>query len=198
MTNATFDALFGGPPRQPEQLLDQRHMDLAASIQAVTEEVVLRLTRGAGRGDRREKSLPRGRRRAELRRQRQDLSRRQFRAASGSSRPLAMPAARSARPWPPITYLERAATHPVREPDAMQGAYLGPAYAQADIEHRLDAAGAKFHVVDDTALIAETADSAGGRQGGRLVPGPNGVRPSRAWRAARSSATRVRPACRRR
>ena len=45
MTNATFDELFGGPPRQPDELLTQRHMDLAASIQAVTEEVVLRLTR---------------------------------------------------------------------------------------------------------------------------------------------------------
>lgn len=45
MTNARFDALFGGPPRKSEERLDQRHMDLAASIQAVTEEVVLKLTR---------------------------------------------------------------------------------------------------------------------------------------------------------
>src|SRR5665213_48604 len=45
MTNEKFDALFGGPPRNPKSLLDSRHMDLAASIQAVTEEVVLRLTR---------------------------------------------------------------------------------------------------------------------------------------------------------
>ena len=45
MTNDKFDALFGGPARKPEQLLDQHHMDLAASIQAVTEEIVLRLTR---------------------------------------------------------------------------------------------------------------------------------------------------------
>lgn len=45
MTNARFDALFGGPPRKPEKWLTQREMDLAASIQAVTEEVVLRLSR---------------------------------------------------------------------------------------------------------------------------------------------------------
>ena len=45
MTNGKFDALFGGPPRKPEELLTQREMDLAASIQAVTEEIVLRLTR---------------------------------------------------------------------------------------------------------------------------------------------------------
>ena len=45
MTNAKFDALLGGPPRKSDQLLDQHHMDFAASIQAVTEEIVLRLTR---------------------------------------------------------------------------------------------------------------------------------------------------------
>ena len=45
MTNRRFHALFGGPPRRPESDLQQRHMDLAASIQAVTEEVVLRIAR---------------------------------------------------------------------------------------------------------------------------------------------------------
>src|SRR5437773_2789797 len=45
MTNRRFDQLFGGPPRDPESDLLQRHMDLAASIQAVTEEVILRLGR---------------------------------------------------------------------------------------------------------------------------------------------------------
>ena len=45
MTNAKFDALFGGPPREPDEPLTQRHMDLAASAQAVIEEAVLRLTR---------------------------------------------------------------------------------------------------------------------------------------------------------
>ncbi len=43
MTGPRFDRLFGGPPRAPESMLEQRHMDLAASIQAVTEEVVLRI-----------------------------------------------------------------------------------------------------------------------------------------------------------
>jgi carbamoyltransferase len=45
MTNRRFDRLFGGAPRNPESNLEQRHMDLAASIQAVTEEVMLRMTR---------------------------------------------------------------------------------------------------------------------------------------------------------
>jgi carbamoyltransferase len=45
MTGKRFDDLFGGPPRAPESRLEQRHMDLAASIQAVTEEAVLRIAR---------------------------------------------------------------------------------------------------------------------------------------------------------
>jgi carbamoyltransferase len=45
MTNARFDDLFDGPPRPPEALLTQREMDLAASVQAVLEEVVLRITK---------------------------------------------------------------------------------------------------------------------------------------------------------
>jgi hypothetical protein len=45
MTNERFDALFGHPARKPEELLTQFQMDVAASIQAVTEEVILRLAR---------------------------------------------------------------------------------------------------------------------------------------------------------
>ncbi len=45
MTNARFDALFGGPPREPESEITQRDMDVAASIQKVTEEIVLRAGR---------------------------------------------------------------------------------------------------------------------------------------------------------
>jgi carbamoyltransferase len=49
MTNRRFDALFGGPPRHPEAMLEQRHMDVAASIQKVTEEVMLRMAAEARR-----------------------------------------------------------------------------------------------------------------------------------------------------
>jgi len=45
MTNGRFDALVGGRPRGPEEPLTQRHMDLAASVQVVLEEIMLRLTR---------------------------------------------------------------------------------------------------------------------------------------------------------
>src|SRR2546426_780640 len=45
MTNAAFDGLFGGPPRKPESRLTRRHMDLARSIQAVTDEIMSRMAR---------------------------------------------------------------------------------------------------------------------------------------------------------
>ena len=45
MTSPRFHRLFGGPPRRPESEITQRHMDLAASIQAVTEDIMLRMTR---------------------------------------------------------------------------------------------------------------------------------------------------------
>jgi len=44
MTNAAFDKLFGGKPRRPESRITQREMDLARSIQAITEEVMLKMT----------------------------------------------------------------------------------------------------------------------------------------------------------
>lgn len=49
MTNKRFHELFGGPPRSPESQLEQRHMDLAASVQAVTEEIFLHMAREAAR-----------------------------------------------------------------------------------------------------------------------------------------------------
>ena len=49
MTNSRFHKLFGGSPRKPESKITQRDMDLAASIQEVTEEIVLRMARHAGK-----------------------------------------------------------------------------------------------------------------------------------------------------
>ena len=45
MTSTKFDRLFGGPPRKPETPVAQRDMDIAASIQKVTEEIMLRMAR---------------------------------------------------------------------------------------------------------------------------------------------------------
>ena len=49
MTNAAFNELFGGPPRVPESKLTQKEMDLARSVQVVTEEIMLRMARTAHR-----------------------------------------------------------------------------------------------------------------------------------------------------
>ncbi|MEC7595968.1 MAG: carbamoyltransferase [Pseudomonadota bacterium] len=46
MTNEKFDDLFGGPPRKPESIITQRDMDLAASIQTVIEEIIIKLAKG--------------------------------------------------------------------------------------------------------------------------------------------------------
>lgn len=43
MTNDNFNKLFGGPPRRPESKIEQKHMDIAASIQKVTEEIVIKI-----------------------------------------------------------------------------------------------------------------------------------------------------------
>jgi carbamoyltransferase len=45
MTNGRFNKLFGSPPRKPESKIEQRHMDLARSVQAVTEEIILRMAK---------------------------------------------------------------------------------------------------------------------------------------------------------
>ena len=45
MTSKNFHKLFGGPPREPESKLTQRDMDLARSVQEVTEEIVMRMAR---------------------------------------------------------------------------------------------------------------------------------------------------------
>ncbi len=49
MTNRRFDKLFGDPPRQPESKLEQRHSDIAASLQKVTEEAVLKMANAVHR-----------------------------------------------------------------------------------------------------------------------------------------------------
>ena len=74
MTNSKFDALFGSKPRAPSEPLDQRHMDLAASVQDVTEEIVLRLTRSLAREGEFDESVPGRRRGAQLRRQWQNTA----------------------------------------------------------------------------------------------------------------------------
>ena len=137
MTSDRFHTLFGARPRNPESLLTQKDMDLAASIQAVLEEVVLRLTRSS-------RPTPEWRTcasRAVLRSIALPMARSAVTARFGTfgySRPQAMPAARSARHSRPTTSTpgNRAPCRNVL--DGMSGAYLGPAFSQE--RHRKQAA----------------------------------------------------------
>ena len=80
MTNQAFADLFGGPPRVPESKLTQREMDLARSVQHVTEEVMLRMARTVQRETGMENLVHGRRRRAQLRRQRPRAARRSVQA----------------------------------------------------------------------------------------------------------------------
>ena len=96
MTNAAFDELFGGPPRMPETNLTQREMDLARSVQVVTEEIMLRMARTAAparRGSRTSAWRAASRSTASAT---AGCCARGRSSASGSSPPPATPAARSA------------------------------------------------------------------------------------------------------
>ncbi len=83
MTGPRFDELFGGPPRRAESPITQREMDIAASIQVVTEEIVLRMARHVHALTGQTQPVPRRRRRAQLRRQRPAAARGPVRADLG-------------------------------------------------------------------------------------------------------------------
>ncbi len=80
MTNRRFEQLFGGPPRRAESPITQREMDLAASIQLVTEEIMLRMAAARASRDGYDQALPGRRRGAQLRGQRSHLAGRTVRA----------------------------------------------------------------------------------------------------------------------
>jgi carbamoyltransferase len=180
MTNQRFDALFGGPPRSEHEPLDQRHMDIAASIQAVTEEAVLRLTRALAA----EFKLP------------------NLCLAGGVAlncvanghvlrdgafeRVWVQPAAGDAGGALGAALVATHIHHAMPRDkaggaaDAMAGAYLGPEFSQHEIEQRLAAAGAHFGVLDEDQLLdctvdALVAESAVGWFQGRMEFGPRAL-----------------------
>ena len=176
MTNGRFDELFGGPPRRPESLLTQREMDLAASIQAVTEEVMLKLARSVAR-ETGEKNLclaggvalncvANGK----ILRDR-PFERMWLQPAAGDAGG-AIGAALAAY----HLHGRRPRTPPANG-DAMRGGYLGPEYSQEDIEARLTKAGAVFEVLDRRGSDRRLRRRARRRQGvgwhqGRMEFGP--------------------------
>lgn len=179
MTNSRFDDLFDGPPRKSEATLTQKEMDLAASIQVITEEVVLKLARGIAK----------------------ETGERNLCLAGGVAlncvangrllqdkcfeniwiQPAAGDAGGSLGAALAAYHLHKQQPRSVKSGrDSMQGSYLGPEYSQVDIESRLLDIGAVFEVLDDTALLDTAAETlaegkALGWHQGRMEFGPRAL-----------------------
>ncbi len=161
MTNAKFDRLFGAPARPPESELTKREMDMARSIQVVTEEIVLRMARHAREttGERNAclaggvalNCVSNGR----LLREGpfDDIWIQPAAGDAGGAIGAALYA------WHQIEGNER---HADGHTDAMSGAYLGPRFSQDEIERYLDDSGYPYvrmvTSADRAARVAELVD----------------------------------------
>jgi carbamoyltransferase len=154
MTSDKFHQLFGGPPRKPDTLLTARDMDLAASIQKVTEEIMLRTARWVH---------------AQTGMRRLCLAGGVALNCVGNGRILRegpfediwiQPAAGDAGgalgaalfTWHQLLGNPRT-THPR---DAQRGSLLGPAHSPAEIQAFLDDVGADYERIDDEGLLVDT------------------------------------------
>ncbi len=156
MTNRKFDKLFGGPPRKPESEITQREMDIARSIQVVTEEVVLKIAANVQKeldvdylclaGGVALNCVSNGRilREGPFK----DIW---IQPAAGDAGG-AVGAALSV--W--YEYLDKPRS--VKQGDAMHGAYLGPAATDNEIKAYLDSVQAAYRRLDDDELIPQLAD----------------------------------------
>lgn len=178
MTNERFHELFGGPPRKPEEKLTQRHMDLAASIQTATEDIVLKLTRAIRAETELENLCLAGGVAlncvANGKVARDSAFRRLWIQPAAGDAGGALGSALAAY----HLELERPRT-PVPG-DAMKGSYLGPEFTQDDIERRLRESNARFEVLSEEALLTICAkDLAEGRAlgwfQGRMEFGPRAL-----------------------
>ncbi|GLK80966.1 carbamoyltransferase family protein [Methylopila turkensis] len=156
MTNDRFARLFGLPDRSADQLLTQDHMDLAASIQDVTEIVMRRTASSLAKEYGLKKLCLAGGVALNCVANGKILKDGDFddiwiQPAAGDAGG-ALGAALAA--WHMELGQPR---HVETAPDAMQGAYLGPSYTDAEIEAALIAAGARFTKLSPEELIASTA-----------------------------------------
>ena len=157
MTSARFHNLFGGPPKKPGELLTQRHMDLAASVQAVTEEVILRLTRDISRETAIKSLCLAGG--VALNCVANGKFLRDGKFADIWIQPAAGDAGGALGAALAIYHIDLGEPRTPNSRDAMRGSYLGPAFSQDDIEQRLTAAGAKFTVFSDDRLFDACAEA---------------------------------------
>ncbi|MGC1821312.1 MAG: carbamoyltransferase [Pseudolabrys sp.] len=178
MTNQRFSDLFGAPVRAPNELLSPFHMDIAASIQAVLEEIVLRMTRAlAKQTGARNLCLAGG---VALNCVANGKVLRDGAFENIWIQPAAGDAGGAVGAALAAVHLYEG--HPRRPNggDRMHGSLLGPSYSQLDIERRLTAAGAHFSVVGEGDMVEQAADALAKQQAvgwfqGRLEFGPRAL-----------------------
>ena len=179
MTNNKFNALFGGPPRAPETKITQREMDLAASVQKVTEDILIQITRGIAK-ETGEKNLclaggvalncvANG---VLLREKIFDNIWIQPAAGDAGG---ALGAALST--WY-LHHNKKRVTSSER--DEMKGSFLGPEYSDSEIKAELETCGAVYKKLTKDELIAEVANAlvdkkAVGWMQGRMEFGPRAL-----------------------
>ncbi|HUU21588.1 MAG TPA: carbamoyltransferase [Phycisphaerae bacterium] len=169
MTSRKMDGLFGGPPRRPEVPLTQREMDIAASIQAVAEEVMLRMARTVADQTRMRNLVLAGGVALNC------VANGRILREAGFDDLWIQPAAGDAGGalgaalfvWHQLLDKPREADN---VHDRQAGSLLGPAFSDAEIREYLDGIGAKYeHVTEEDALIDRIADEiAGGKVVGLL------------------------------
>lgn len=156
MTNTKFDKLFGGPPRESESDVSQREMDIAASIQQVTEKVVLRLSNTLHEETGAEYLCLAGGVALNCVANGRILREGPFKeiwiqpAAGDAGGALGA----AAIAW--HEYIGSART--VNGTDAMRGAYLGPGFTHQQIREQLDADAAKYSELPDEELFPRLAE----------------------------------------
>jgi carbamoyltransferase len=178
MTNERFAKLFGQPVRKPDQLLTSFHMDVAASIQAVLEEAVLRMTRSlAKQTGSRNLCLAGG---VALNCVANGKVLRDGHFENIWIQPAAGDAGGAVGAALAAYHLFEGKPRQAQGRDGMSGAYLGPSFAQAEIERRLSAAGARFTVATEADMIAVTAQALADQKAvgwfqGRMEFGPRSL-----------------------
>jgi carbamoyltransferase len=178
MTNDRLAKLFGQPVRSPDQLLTPFHMDVAASIQAVLDEAVLRLARSLAK----------------------QTGSRNLCLAGGVAlncvangkvlrdgsfdkiwiQPAAGDAGGAVGAALAAYHIFKDQPRKTHDADGMSGSFLGPGFAQPEIERRLTAAGARFAVLSEAAMIETTAQALAGEKAvgwfqGRMEFGPRSL-----------------------
>ena len=179
MTNRRFDALFGAPPRNPETGLEQKHMDIAASIQAVLEDPVLRLTRSLADETGMDNLCLAGG--VALNCVANGRVLRDGRFRNIWVQPAAGDAGGALGAALAVYHIhegqKRALPNAI---DGMQGAFLGPEFDQSDIDKRLTAVGAHFSTVSRNDMLDMTAKALAGGEAigwfqGRMEFGPRAL-----------------------